>query len=411
MTKSTAKIIDFNSVNGQTLPRLTTNIAEIDRVFGAGIVPGSLTLIAGEPGIGKSTLVLQIMQKMEGQERPLFYISGEESAEQIKLRLNRLVYHPKNLKFCAETNIEQICALIYEHKPVIVVVDSIQTMQSNEVESETGSVNQIRASSAKLLEAAKATNCAVLITGHVTKDGAVAGPKTLEHLVDVVIYLESEARGYRILRSTKNRFGSTNEIGVFEMTTTGLAEIKNPTTAFLDAGNANLPGSVIGCFWEGSRPFFVEVQALVTPTIFGYPQRKTSGFDINRLQMICAVLFKRAGLNLNNQDIHLNIVGGVKVNDPGLDLAVALAIASALKNIKFADKFVAIGEIGLAGEIRTVPHLDKRVYEAEKLGFLEIALPANADLTAKIKLLQVKKISDIISRFNISTNENADKIL
>lgn len=389
------KLVDFNKISTEKFERLKTNLPEIDQIFGGGIVPGSITLIGGEPGIGKSTLVLQILRQLDGAKSPPLYISGEESAQQIKLRLDRLSYKPQKLAFLSETNVEQICAAINELTPEIAIIDSIQTIYSNDLESEAGNVAQIRACTVKLLETAKRLNVPVIITGHVTKDGSVAGPKTLEHLVDIVLYLEGDKfHGYRILRSTKNRFGSTNEIGVLEMTTQGLMEVKDPTKAFLSQAEQNIPGSVVSCFMEGSRAFLVEVQALVTPTVFGYPQRKTSGYDLNRLQMIAAVLFKRANLNLNNQDIHLNIVGGFKITEPAIDLAVALSIISALKNICVPKDTIAIGELGLGGEVRPVGNLEKRIAEAEKIGFRQAIVPnIQLERTFKIKITKTKNIA------------------
>ncbi len=392
------KLVDFNQISSKNFERIKLGLNEIDQIFGGGIVRGSIILIGGEPGIGKSTLVLQILKQLEGAGEHLLYISGEESAQQIKLRMDRLNYKADKLKFLSETNVEQISAAIHQLKPRIAVIDSIQTIYSSDVESEAGNVSQIRACTVKLLEAAKTTHVPVIITGHVTKDGSVAGPKTLEHLVDVVLYLEGDKfHGYRILRSTKNRFGSTNEIGVLEMTSAGLIEVKDPTKAFLSDSNQNIAGSVISCFMEGTRAFLVEVQALVTPTIFGYPQRKTSGYDLNRLQMIAAVLFKRANLNLNNQDIHLNIVGGFKITEPAVDLAVALAISSALKNYIIPKDTLALGELGLGGEIRPVSNIEKRISEAEKLGFQQIIIPdVKLSKNYKIKITKAKNIKELI---------------
>ncbi len=385
-------LIDFNTIKSENFSRIKTNIQELDQIFGGGLVQGSINLIGGEPGIGKSTLVLQILKNLEKLNQPLLYISGEESAGQIKLRLDRLNYKPKNLKFLNETKVEEIQAAIESLKPAVAIIDSIQTIYSSEIDSEPGNVSQIRACTVKLLETAKKNNTAVIITGHVTKDGSVAGPKTLEHLVDVVLYLEGDPlHGYRLLKSSKNRFGSTNEIGLFAMTGQGLIEVKDPTKAFLSENQEIVPGSVTSCFMEGTRAFMVEVQALVTPTIFGYPQRKTSGYDLNRLQMISAVLFKRAKVNLNNQDIHLNIVGGLKVTEPAIDLAVALAIISALKNKPVNRETLVIGEVGLGGEVRSVINLKKRIQEAKKLGFKQIIVPEKQPGT-----IQITKISQLL---------------
>lgn len=391
------KLVDFKNVSSENFTRIKTNLTEIDEIFGGGIVKGSLILLGGEPGIGKSTLVLQILKALPSQD-PLLYVSGEESAAQIKLRIERLKYQPDNLKFLSETNIEQVCAAIQETKPSLAIIDSIQTVYSSSVESEPGNVAQIRACTAKLMEVAKKSDIPIIIIGHVTKDGAVAGPKTLEHLVDVVLYLEGDGlHGFRILRSSKNRFGSTNEVGILEMTSEGLVEVKNPTQAFLQVNNNQTSGSAISCIMEGSRPFLVEVQALVTPTVFGYPQRKTSGYDMNRLQMLSAVLFKRAGLNLNTQDIHLNIVGGLKVTEPAIDLAVCAAIISALKNIPIAKDTLILGEVGLGGEIRNVPNLERRLLEIEKLGFQRALVPS-ANLTKKYSTIiqPIKILTDLL---------------
>ncbi len=387
------KLTDFNDIKLEHFERMKTNLVEIDQIFGGGIVKGSITLLGGEPGIGKSTLVLQILQSLENQNAPLLYISGEESASQIKLRIDRLGYKPINLKFLSETNIEEVCVAIKTINPSIAIIDSIQTVYSSDVDSESGNVSQIRACTVKLLQTAKQNNIPILITGHVTKDGSVAGPKTLEHLVDTVLYLEGDKlHGFRLLRSSKNRFGSTNEIGVFEMTDKGLAEVKDPTKAFLSNETNITPGTVTSCFMEGTRAFLIEVQALVTPTIFGYPQRKTSGYDQNRLQMLSAVLFKRANINLNNQDIHLNIVGGLKVTEPAIDLAVALAIISAFRNKPISKDTIAIGEIGLGGEVRSVINLEKRVQEAKKLGFKNIIIPKKQNNS-----IQVTEVNQLLN--------------
>jgi DNA repair protein RadA/Sms len=391
-------LIDINTVSNEHFDRLKLNLNEIDNVFGGGIVKGSITLIGGEPGIGKSTLSLQLFKQLEDNKAPLLYVSGEESASQIKLRMDRLEYKAKNLKFLAQTNIEQICAGIIEVKPTLAIIDSIQTVYSNQVETEAGNVSQIRACTVKLMQTAKENNIPIIITGHVTKDGTVGGPKTLEHLVDTVLYLEGDKlHGYRILRSTKNRFGSTNEVGILEMTSKGLLEVEDPSKAFLDSDTLNTAGSVVSCFAEGNRVFFCEVQALVSPTIFGYPQRKTAGYDLNRLQMISAVLLKRARLNLTNQDIHLNIVGGFKIKEPAIDLAVALSIFSALKDKPIPKNTIVIGELGLGGEIRPVTNIEKRINEAEKLGFNQVIIP-NQKLNKqyKIKITKIKEINEIM---------------
>ncbi len=390
-------LVDLKDISDKKFSRIICGLPEVDQILGGGLVQGSITLLGGEPGIGKSTLVLQILQSLEKQERPLLYVSGEESAEQIKLRMNRLAYDSRNLKFLAETDINQICAAITEIKPALAVIDSIQTIYDPDTEGAAGNLAQIRVATVKILETVKKLNIPIIITGHVTKDGAVAGPKTLEHLVDTVIYLEGDKlHGFRILRPVKNRFGQTGDIGVMEMTAQGLAEVKDPGKAFIRDKQEQISGSVISCFMEGNRPFLVEVQALVSPTIFGFPQRKTAGYDLNRLQMISAVLLKRAGLNLANQDIHLNLAGGFKVKEPAIDLAVATAIHSAAKDSLISPDTIILGEIGLGGEIRPVPHLEKRLLEAERLGFKKAIIPAHkTKLKSKLQIKNIKSVNEL----------------
>ncbi|MDD3102471.1 MAG: DNA repair protein RadA, partial [Patescibacteria group bacterium] len=381
------------------------------RVLGGGLVPGSLILLGGAPGVGKSTLVLQIVRQISNLPvnepnskfqipNSVLYISGEESAEQVKLRLERIGVSENNLKFFGDTDVDVICATIEKHKPKIAVVDSIQTVSSSGVDSEAGSVNQIRASTAKLMEVGKKTQTTIFIVGHITKQGSVAGPKTLEHLVDVVLYLEGDSHHhFRFLRSYKNRFGSTNEVGVFEMKKQGLVEIKNPSEVFLANRNSQvISGSVIAAIMEGVRPFLIEVQALVSRTNFGYPQRKSTGFDFNRLQLLVAVLTKRCGLKLENQDIHINIVGGLEISEPAADLAVAMAIASAFYNKPIDAKTLFFGEVGLAGELRNVSWPEKRIKEAEKLGFEKIVMSKEKflDFQPKIKIIQEENLSQAI---------------
>jgi len=352
---SPAEIIDFSKIRTEEAQRLTTKISEFDRVMGGGIVPGSLVLLSGEPGIGKSTIVAQVADiiSRENTEKSVIYVSGEESSFQLKSRFSRLQCDIEKIAFITEVNVEKIVSAIEKINPKLVVVDSIQTLNSLEVESEIGNISQIRVCTAKLLEVAKRLNTAIILVGHVTKDGVLAGPKSLEHLVDTVIYLETESvHDFRILRATKNRFGSVNEIGIFEMTQQGFKEIKNPSAVFLDIGDEQISGSIVSCVIEGTRPFLVEIQALVTKTIFGYPQRKSSGFDLNRLQVLSAVLTKRAKINLTNQDVILNIVGGLRISDPALDLAVCLAITSSLLNQSLDKKVIVLGEVGLGGEVQ-----------------------------------------------------------
>lgn len=395
-----AELIKFDQIRSEEFPRLKTKIEELDQVLGGGIVLGSLVLIGGEPGIGKSTLVLQIAVQLASQ-RSVLYVSGEESAEQIKMRLDRLNFSGQGLQFLGETDIMTICASIEKYKPSLVIIDSIQTMSFAGLPSEAGSVNQVRACTVKLLETAKKNHLPIFIVGHVTKEGVVAGPKTLEHLVDTVLYLEGDPyHQYRLLRTVKNRFGSTSEVGVFEMTDRGLIEVKNPSEIFLSQRDENLAGSVVGAVMEGTRAFLVEVQALVARTNFGYPQRRALGFDLNRLQLLAAVLTRRCGLNLGNSDIHLNIVGGITIEEPAVDLAVCLAIASAYKNKPVNSKIAAIGEVGLGGEIRMVSNLEPRIKEAEKLGFKKIIIPTGKQniKSQKIEIIPVRNLTEVINK-------------
>ncbi len=393
-----AETIDLNKIENKSgeSQRITTNISEVDRVLGGGIMPGSLILLSGEPGIGKSTIVAQIAYAIQ-KNSPIIYASGEESAAQIKSRLQRLNCLGENILFISETNAEKIIASAEQVKPALLIIDSIQTVYTSFIESEPGGISQIKASAVKFLELAKQKNISVILIGHITKDGQLAGPKTLEHIVDTVIYLETEnLHNYRILRATKNRFGSVNEIGVFEMTGEGFKEIKNPSAVFLEGNTEKISGSIISSVLEGTRPFLVEIQALATKTIFGYPQRKASGFDLNRLQVLAAVLTKRTKVNLTNQDIILNVVGGLKINDPALDLAVCASIISSLLNQTIDRKTIILGEVGLGGEVRNVSKLSERLSEAEKLGFTEAIIPNTEVKTKKIKLTKVKNINELI---------------
>ncbi|MFA5023969.1 MAG: DNA repair protein RadA [Patescibacteria group bacterium] len=397
-----AEIIDLETIAATALARLKTNIGEIDRVLGGGLVPGSLVLLSGEPGIGKSTLVAQIAAAV-GSEYTTIYVSGEESAAQVKARLSRLDSPFKNLKFISETNIEKIISSSFKLKPDILIIDSIQTVYSALVPAEAGSISQIRAAAVKFLELAKANNIAVFLIGHITKDGAVAGPKSLEHIVDTVLYLENETNNnYCLLRATKNRFGSVNELGVLEMTGSGFKEVKNPSLVFVEGGEGNgggggsVSGSIISCVIEGSRPFLVDLQALVSKTIFGYPQRKASGFDLNRLQVLSAVISKRTKINLISQDIILNIVGGLKISDPALDLAAAAAIITSNLNKNFDRTTLVLGEVGLGGEVRNVFHLEERLKEGERLGFKTAIIPAVEVKAGRLKIIKVKNLNELV---------------
>jgi len=390
-----ADLIDLKKVDTLNLQRLTTGISEIDRVLGGGFVPGSLILLSGEPGIGKSTLVAQIADALS-KDRLVIYVSGEESAAQVKGRLERLNCSLDNLRFIGETNIEKIISSVLKAKPDLIIIDSIQTVYSSLIPSEAGSLNQIRAGAVKFLEVAKEHDITVILIGHITKDGQVAGPKSLEHIVDTVLYLEAETNNnYCLLRASKNRFGSINELGILEMTSLGFKEVLNPSLVFIDAAHVELAGSVIGCVVEGTRPFLVDIQSLVSKTVFGYPQRKTSGFDLNRLQVLSAVLSKRTKINLTSQDIILNVVGGLRLNDPALDLAVCAAIISSGLNKNFDRHTIVLGEVGLGGEIRAVSKIEQRLAEAEKLGFTQAIIP-NVDVKAKkIKIIKLKNLAEL----------------
>lgn len=386
----------LSDIKWQQEPRIKTGITEFDNVLGGGIVNGSLILLGGDPGIGKSTLALQIMQALHHpmQGTTPLYISGEESGQQIKLRSDRLGIKSDSINFLGLTEVETITATIAKHKPSLVVIDSIQTIYSSEAETEPGSVTQVRACTVKLLEAAKTIGVPIILVGHVTKDGLVAGPKTLEHLVDTVLYLEGDRyHAFRILRTVKNRFGATNEVGLFSMEEKGLMPVENPSALFVSSSTP-LPGSVITCVFEGSRPFLVEIQALVTKSPYASPQRRASGYDSNRLQLLLAVLNERSDHDFANLDVHLNIVGGLKINDPGTDLAVCLALISALSNKAVGDRTIVLGEVGLAGEVRPVRQCSERLKEAAKLGYTHAMIPEQKTKVA-IEINTVRTLGDL----------------
>ncbi len=394
-----AKTKTLTEIKGENVKRINTKLSELDRVLGGGLVPGSLILLGGEPGIGKSTLSIQLAASVS----PTLYISGEESIEQIKLRADRIVETQNfaSLQLANETNVESVSATIKNNKPSLAIIDSIQTLYSNDVSGEPGNVNQIRACTTKLLECAKSTNTAIVLIGHVTKDGSVAGPRTLEHLVDTVLYLEGDRyHQHRILRTVKNRFGPTDEVGIFEMTATGLNGVKNPSANFLEERGEDMPGSIVTCLMEGTRPILVEIQALVNKTSFGYPVRKASGFDLNRLHVLVAVLQKRAKLNLGQYDIHINVVGGMKANEPAADLAVCLAIASSFKDKAGGKDLVVFGEVGLGGEVRSVRHVEKRIKESSALGMKRVITAAGKNLPnmKDVKMTGVKNIEELIAK-------------
>lgn len=357
--------------------RYTSGIAEMDRVLGGGVVPGAVVLCGGDPGIGKSTLLLQSACRVSAASGSVLYVTGEESGLQVRLRAERLgAVHP-NLYLAPETDIEVIEQHVASLKPRMVIIDSIQTVSLSELAAVPGSVGQVRECTLRLTRVAKATGIPILLVGHVTKEGVLAGPRTLEHMVDTVLYLEGERhQGFRILRGVKNRFGSTNEIGIFEMTARGLVEVNNPSRLFLSAEGEPVSGATVVSSMEGTRPIFVEIQALVSPTAFGNPRRMTAGVDYNRVLLMAAVLEKRVGLGLSHQDLYVNAVGGVKLLEPAVDLGIALALASGFRERPLAPHTVVIGEVGLTGEVRRVPGMDKRLREAAKLGFRKAVVPA-----------------------------------
>lgn len=387
-------------VNIKMEERVPTGLAELDRVLGGGVVAGSAVLVAGEPGIGKSTMMLQAAEALAKKEKVL-YVSGEESTKQIRLRAERLGTLSKNLILFPETNLFAIESAISEVKPNFVVIDSIQTLFREDVASAASSVSQVRECAAYLVRIAKTTGIPIFIVGHVTKEGTVAGPRVLEHIVDTVLYFEGEQhKQYRILRATKNRFGSTQEVGIFEMKENGLVEVTNPSEIFISERAETSPGSIITAAIEGTRPLLVEIQALVAPTKMAYPIRKASGVDYNRVSVIIAVLERHLGFKLSSMDIYVNAAGGVRTVEPAIDLPIALAIASGYKNKVLDPKALAVGEIGLAGELRSVNHIEQRVREAEKLGFATVYLPGSnlKELKkAKIKLAGAASIKDALT--------------
>lgn len=381
--------------------RMTTHIVELDRVLGGGIVPGSLTLVGGDPGIGKSTLLLQVCRHMAADGRKILYISGEESLRQIKLRANRIGEFSDNLRLLCETNLETVEQTIRKEMPAVAVIDSIQTMYREEISSAPGSVSQVRESTNVLLQLAKGLGVSVLIVGHVTKEGTVAGPRVLEHMVDTVLYFEGDRHAsYRILRGVKNRFGSTNEIGVFEMKEEGLLEVKNASEFMLSGKPEGENGSVVSCSMEGTRPILLEIQALVCHSNFGIPRRQAIGMDFNRLNLLMAVLEKRLNLQMSDCDAYVNLAGGMRIVEPAIDLGVAMAVVSSFKNRVIDDKTIAFGEIGLSGEVRGVSMAENRVAEAAKLGFTTCVLPAvNAGQIKKkqgMTVIGVKTVRDAI---------------
>lgn len=393
--------VSLSEISITSEDRILTHMEELDRVLGGGIIPGSLTLVGGDPGIGKSTLLLQMCKMLSKDNRDVLYISGEESLKQIKMRADRIGEFSEGLKLLCETDLEVIGNVLKRDKPAVVIIDSIQTMFSEAVNGAPGSPTQVREATSVLLMLAKSLGISIFIVGHVTKEGTVAGPRMLEHMVDTVLYFEGDRyASYRLLRGVKNRFGSTNEIGVFEMCNEGLREVKNPSEYMLNGRPEGASGNVASCSMEGTRPILIEIQALVSTTSFPNPRRQTAGADINRVNLLIAVLEKRLGLRMGNCDAYVNVAGGLKIGEPAIDLGIAMAMASSFLNKPLDDKLMAIGEVGLSGEVRAVSMIEQRVMEAIKLGFSTIMVPAVLyDRVKNIKgckIIPVESVKDAI---------------
>ncbi len=400
-TKQASKPERITAIASQKEPRVTTSLKEFNRVLGGGIVPGSLVLIGGDPGIGKSTLLLQISAQLAEKDLQVLYISGEESARQTKLRADRLGITADSLYVLSETNLFDISNQIEKISPSLVVIDSIQTIFREEVTSAPGSVSQVRECTSELMKIAKTNSIPIFIVGHVTKEGAIAGPRMLEHMVDAVLYFEGERHHtYRILRSVKNRFGSTNEMGIFEMKEAGLREVLNPSEIFLEERSRGASGSTVVASMEGTRPVLVEIQALISPSSFGNPRRMATGVDANRVPLLMAVLEKRVGLMLQNQDAYIKVAGGVKLDEPAIDLAIAVAIASSFRDQSTKPDDIFIGEVGLTGEVRRVSRIEQRVREAAKLGFKRVICPDNNldgwTAPSSIEVIGVKSVEETL---------------
>jgi DNA repair protein RadA/Sms len=400
LSKAKINIKKISEIDGSEENRIKTKMEEFDRVLGGGFMPGSVILLGGDPGIGKSTLAMQAASQINNN---ILYVTGEESAIQIKTRAARLGIQSDNFYILPETDLNTILASINSLSPALVIIDSIQTMYRSELDNSPGTITQIRECTSFLMETAKKNNISMLIVGHITKEGFIAGPKVLEHMVDTVIQFEGESHhAFRILRAQKNRFGNTNEIGIFEMHENGLTEVKNPSKLFLSDRNKEIPGSAITSSIEGTRPILLEVQALVTPSNFGNPQRVATGFDYRRLSILLAVLEKRAGYRLSANNVFLNMAGGVKIDEPAVDLAVCCSIASSLLDKVVDNKTVLIGEVGLGGEVRGVNHIEKRIQEAEKLGFQNAIIPYNntqgLQNYASIKVIGAESLTESIDK-------------
>ena len=395
--------VTLSSVTTDEDERMKTELVELDRVLGGGIVPGSLVLVGGDPGIGKSTLLLQVCQKLSAMNKKVLYISGEESLKQIKLRANRMGEFSENLYLLCETSLNLIQTAIEREKPDVVVIDSIQTMYNEEIGSAPGSVSQVRESTNVFMQLAKGMNIAIFIVGHVTKEGTVAGPRVLEHMVDTVLYFEGDRHAsYRILRGVKNRFGSTNEIGVFEMRKEGLVEVENPSEFMLSGKPENASGSVVACAMEGTRPMLMEIQALVCKSNFGMPRRTAAGIDYNRVNLLMAVLEKRVGLPLSGYDAYVNIAGGIRMNEPAVDLGIIMAVASSYKNRPVSEDTIVFGEVGLSGEVRAVTMPEQRVAEAKKLGFKVCVVPeVSLKSICKVEGIEVIGVKSVNQTMNL----------
>ena len=403
-TSKANKPVSLSEVSVTEDNRISTGIGELDRVLGGGIVQGGLMLVGGDPGIGKSTLLLQLCREVSCSGVKVIYVSGEESLKQIKMRAERIGEFSDSLKLMCETDIDHIISCVEKEKPSLLIIDSIQTMYSQEVSSSPGSVSQVRETTGKLLKMAKTEQIPTFIIGHVTKEGTVAGPRVLEHMVDTVLYFEGDSHAsYRILRAVKNRFGPANEIGVFEMRSDGLAEVSNPSEYMLEGRPVEASGSVVACSMEGSRPVMIEIQALVSKTNFGYPRRTANGADYNRVNLLMAVLEKRGKMNLSQCDAYINITGGIRMTEPAVDLGILMAIISSFRDVPVDSGTVVFGEVGLSGEVRSVSMAAQRIKEAAKLGFGTVVLPASCMRTVKkdapenIKLVPVRDIRDLMN--------------
>ncbi|HIF5007656.1 TPA: DNA repair protein RadA [Clostridioides difficile] len=406
--KSSSKPVSINSIESKEEERFTTDINELDRVLGGGIVKGSLVLVGGDPGIGKSTLLIQVSSNVANLGKTVLYITGEESESQIKMRAKRLGINSENLYIFAENNLSIIESYLESVNPELIILDSIQTAFSPEISSAPGTVSQIKEGTSKFMKISKKMGISTFIVGHVTKEGSLAGPKLLEHMVDTVLYFEGERYNtYRLVRAVKNRFGSTNELGVFEMRDLGLVELDNPSKILISEKPKDVAGSVIISTVEGTRPMLLELQALVSPTSFGIPKRTSTGVDYNRVGMLLAVLEKRVGLQIQNQDVYINIVGGIKINEPSIDLGIAISVASSFRNIPIDEDIAVTGEVGLTGEVRAVSFIEKRIAECKKLGFKKIVVPrSNYDVVKETKGIEIWPVDNLRQAINIVLGRN-----